>query len=300
MLKKMILAMALFTGFQSTLQASATADIIMGFDCSGSSCNGLFGKDYGKSLHWPEEAFTRPRRGKDVISPIQWALRLFMGKAPLIDLDGDIDWYGIGSPECFQNDQVFSMDQLAEGDTFEAAYQAGIEKIRRSGQFGSDLNPIPFMKLVLQKISKSQVSEQTLGVIFSSGDMERSRKEEFVDLLSRSSKLFPVKWVFLVVGEKKEHRYIESLVSQAKKKSDFPNAKVIYLKNYFDFDGIFTASKFDCTDSTKESKQMKLYNEIAGFLRQDADIMSESIKTLRLKKDIDEGNFLNAEFGEYE
>ncbi|MFK7826930.1 MAG: hypothetical protein AB8G05_22495 [Oligoflexales bacterium] len=260
------------------------AKVYVGLDCSAKSIAGEFGKNtYGGSLYKPQAAFTKPKGAsvhgytESVQAPMSWALHLASEAIFSYEYKLDDCFFSIGHQTGHEKDQVLNLLELSR--------ELGAENIESKedlvaniklaidylidDNFGIDFNPIPFMKMVVGQFEQLKKPKLVLGVIFTSGDIEDSKREELTRFLEETSFL-PIKWTFMVIGRDHENNEISRIIKKARKASLFDNATVLSFDSYFDFDmSIGAYSKFDIRDSLKQANKTKLLRDINKFLLDD-------------------------------
>ena len=125
------------------------------------------------------------------------------------------------------------------------------------------------MKMVVGQLEQLKKPKLVLGVIFTSGDIEDSKREELTRFLEQTSFL-PIKWAFMVIGRDHENNEISRIIKKAGRNSLFSNAAVFSFDSYFDFDiSIGKYHKFDIKDSLRQANKTKISHDINKFLLDD-------------------------------
>ena len=256
------------------------ADIVIGFDCSSRSFSGHFGENtYGSNLYEAQKAFTKAKGNKDQThgpmqqAPMLWSIRLCDLLINSYSFNIYEGLYGIGTSTAYSQDKILnlvtSLDEEPSDESIVSYVQNSIKQIVSQKEIGGDFDPLVFMNYVVSTLDKQQKPRLVTAMIFSSGQIEDSKREEVKNFLVRTSYL-PIKWIFVNVGEEKTSSEIATIIKASHGKDCFfENAKVFSMSTYFDFDGISSWTKFDIDDSLKDAKKKKFQTDVENFVKKD-------------------------------
>ena len=123
--------------------------------------------------------------------------------------------YGIGTTTAYSQDKILnlvtSLDEEPSDESIVSYVQNSIKQIVSQKEIGGDFDPLVFMNYVVSTLDKQQKPRLVTAMIFSSGQIEDSKREEVKNFLVRTSYL-PIKWIFVNVGEEKTSSEIATII----------------------------------------------------------------------------------------